>query len=188
MKERIKKAAILGAMALTVLFMTSSLLAASDNPYGTVSGETAPSGNLALGKPATQSSTDYEGEAGRAVDGITNGAWAAGSVTHTKDEAQPWWQVDLGGSQPIEKILLWNRTDCCSDRVSNYYVLVSDAPIESPLLAEALEQPGVSSFYQPGRAGNPSTVSVGGTGRYVRIQLVGPGALNIAEVQVVPSS
>jgi hypothetical protein len=55
--------------------------------------------NLALGKPATESSTytySIPVAAGYAVDGNTDGKFLNGSVTHTNYEQGAWWQVDLG--------------------------------------------------------------------------------------------
>lgn len=84
--------------------------------------------NVARGGKATQSSTDYGGEAARAVDGNTNGLYyAANSTTHTKQEANPWWEVDLGADKPLEKIVVWNRTDAgVGNRLVNFKVLVLD--------------------------------------------------------------
>jgi hypothetical protein len=59
-----------------------------------VIGESPSSGDLALGKTATQSSTGYSSPASRAVDGNTDGNWAAGSVSHTNLDHQPWWEVE----------------------------------------------------------------------------------------------
>ena len=68
--------------------------------------------NVARGKAATQSSTGYEGVAARGVDGITDGDYFKNnSVTHTANQDDPWWEVDLGAATPIERIVLWNRTD-----------------------------------------------------------------------------
>ncbi len=53
------------------------------------------------------------------MDGNTDGNHANGSVTHTNAESQPWWQVDLGSSTPIQVVELWNRTDCCGSRLSD---------------------------------------------------------------------
>jgi alpha-L-fucosidase len=39
--------------------------------------------NLALGRPAAQSSTGWSAPASRAVDGNTDGNFGGGSVTHT---------------------------------------------------------------------------------------------------------
>jgi hypothetical protein len=89
---------------------------------------------------ATQSS-DYiipHVEAGLAIDNDTDGVyWNGsvttdgvfwnGSVTHTDLDNGAWWQVDLGGVFNLDSIVLWNRTDCCSDRLSNFHVSVLDS-------------------------------------------------------------
>ena len=68
--------------------------------------------NIARGKPATQASTTHDAPAARAVDGVTEGGFfVANSVTHTATQADPWWEVDLGADEPIERIVVWNRTD-----------------------------------------------------------------------------
>jgi RHS repeat-associated protein len=85
--------------------------------------------NLALGKTASQSSTVLGATASRANDGNTDGNFADGSVSHTDFQNQPWWQVDLGSSQQITSVSVWNRTDCCQSRTSNFNVIVSDQPI-----------------------------------------------------------
>ncbi|HEX2267900.1 MAG TPA: galactose oxidase-like domain-containing protein, partial [Pyrinomonadaceae bacterium] len=139
--------------------------------------------NLALGRPATQSTTLFT-TAGAAVDGNTDGNFANASTTHTEHTAQPWWQVDLGSVQNLGSITLWNRTDCCGDRLSNFYVLVSDVPFTSTNLMTTLGQPGVSNYHTPGQAGVSHTINVGRTGRYVRVQLAGTNFLSLAEVQI----
>jgi len=80
--------------------------------------------NIALNKATKQSSTKFDGVSSRAVDGITNGHYGEGSVTHTAGhkthvvkpgspihevDPEPWWQVDLGSTQPVGGIKLWNR-------------------------------------------------------------------------------
>ena len=91
--------------------------------------------NLALNKTATQSSTitgnGGNPVAGSAVDGNTDGNFNNGSVSHTNADANAWWQVDLGSSATISSITIWNRTDCCSDRLSDYWVFVSNTPFLS---------------------------------------------------------
>jgi alpha-L-fucosidase len=145
--------------------------------------------NVALGKHATQKSL-YQGSTGnpeRAVDGNTDGVWRNGSVTHTaQPETEAWWQVDLGRSYPLSEIALWNRTDCCSDRLSRYYVLVSDQPFTSDSLQATLSQPGVRAFYREETAGRPTRFPLGLTGRYVRVQLTSTSnPLSLAEVEVL---
>ena len=140
--------------------------------------------NLARGKMATQSSTSYGGAASRAVDGNTDGNHYNGSVSHTGNQKNPWWQVDLSNSYNIKSIRLWNRTDCCAERLSNFYVLVSNNPFAPGDLNTALGQPGVWNYYFPGTAGPQIDIPVHRTGRYVRIQLNGSNWLSLTEVQV----
>jgi tetratricopeptide (TPR) repeat protein len=70
--------------------------------------------NLALGKPATQSST-YAGTGvdqgpHHAVDGKTSGQ-DPHDLIHTNYEAKPWWRVDLGVDAAIQRIRIHNRTN-----------------------------------------------------------------------------
>lgn len=51
---------------------------------------------MALNKIASQSSIQHNGFPSRAVDGDFNFQWEKGSCTHTKEEMNPWWRVDLG--------------------------------------------------------------------------------------------
>ncbi len=68
--------------------------------------------NVALHGRASQSSVDYEGEPGRAIDGNTDGRYLeARSTTHNRVEDDPWWEVDLGSNRRIDRIVVWNRTD-----------------------------------------------------------------------------
>jgi mono/diheme cytochrome c family protein len=68
--------------------------------------------NVAIKGTATQSSTGFEGVAQRAIDDNTNGNYSeANSVTHTNEQENPWWEVDLGSTQTVERIVVWNRTD-----------------------------------------------------------------------------
>ncbi|HAB16917.1 MAG TPA: hypothetical protein DCE44_10755, partial [Verrucomicrobiales bacterium] len=68
--------------------------------------------NIALKGSPTQSSTDYLGDANRAVDGNTDGNYGeARSTSHTRSENDPWWELDLGAEFPVEQIAVWNRTD-----------------------------------------------------------------------------
>jgi len=141
--------------------------------------------NLALNKSATQSSTIFGAVAARAVDGDTDGAFLNGSVTATDQEDNPWWQVDLGEVSQIESIDIWNRTDNRSDRLSDFYVLVSDVPFSSTDLTSTINQSGVDNYYSATEAGSPSPFTIGRTGRYVRIQLNYNEYLTLTEVEVM---
>ena len=85
--------------------------------------------NIATSGTAKQSSTNYGGEAKRAIDGRTDGDYGAGTSTHTNEEEdQPWWEVDLGSAHPIEAVTVWNRTDGdYYKRLDGFVVTVLDA-------------------------------------------------------------
>jgi hypothetical protein len=135
--------------------------------------------NLAPGRAATQSSTWNGQSAQYAVDDNT-----AGIVSHTNLNAQAWWQLDLGNSYWLSRINIWNRTDCCADRLSNFYVFVSDQPFDSSDLNATLNQPGVLAYYINGQAQTPSIAIIGRSGRYIRVQLTGTNYLSLAELEV----
>ena len=80
--------------------------------------------NLALGRPATQSSQYNHANAGPqgGVDGVKNGSFGF----HTENEQSPWWQVDLGRVMPLREARLYNRMDCCAERSRSVHVLLSD--------------------------------------------------------------
>jgi len=75
---------------------------------------------------ATQSSVDYGGEPKRAVDGNTSQNYNDGSVTHTKSEKDPWWQLELTDVKDIGRIKIYNRSDCCGDRLKDAIVEILD--------------------------------------------------------------
>lgn len=68
--------------------------------------------NVALAGAASQSSMAHDAPAEKAIDGNADGDYySARSVTHTETQDDPWWQVDLGGVQPLERVVIHNRTD-----------------------------------------------------------------------------
>lgn len=140
---------------------------------------------------ASQSSTyagPPSGDAWRAVDGVTNGTYSAGSVSQTMNDPYPWWQVDMGGLQWIDGVQIWNRTDNqdVQDRLKNYYLFVTDGaafPSNDPNVLKS--HPDVwFHHYETGPVAETVTIPVHGYGRLVRVQLDHPDYLNLAEVQV----
>ena len=142
--------------------------------------------DLAQGKATTQSST-YSPQSGaaNAVDGNTDGNFSHGSVTATMLDANAWWQVDLGNSAAISSISIWNRTDCCPERLNDYWVFVSGTPFLSSDTPAALQnRAGTFSSHQAGYPNPSSAIALNAQGRYVRVQLSGTNYLSLAEVQV----
>lgn len=140
--------------------------------------------NIAQFKPAKQSSTlDWKSTAYRAVDGNTDGNWATPSVMHTKLEHGAWWEVDLLDQYDISEIIIYNRTDEHSNRLSGFTISVSDEPMEGGA------NNGDLFASEPGNPGKSKTYSGSKRGRYVKIQLNRRSDgkrqyLHMAEVQV----
>ncbi len=134
--------------------------------------------NLALNKAATQSSTLRTINASFANDGNRN------NFSHTENNGAAWWEVDLGSVNNISHINVWNREDCCQNRLQAYQIFVSDVPFVSKDIVETANQSGNGVYFQEGTAQRPTRQNIGRTGRYVRIQLSGANFLNIAEVEV----
>jgi hypothetical protein len=143
-----------------------------------------PNINFAVGRPAFQSPDPGWAPAERAVDGNTNGAWQADSVTHTDLAAGPWWWVDLGSVRHIQGIRLFNRTDCCSSRLSHYQVFVSADSTDGfdgswPLIVDR------SDLVIPDGDGSPHLLEVDVSARWVAITKTDTDILSLAEVQVL---
>ena len=190
--DRRPRARVRLTVRIALSVFTLCLLVIARTPSRAWATDGSPCGaDMALGRPTTQSST--QGglcggggcPASLAVDGNTDGNYYDGSVTHTDYQSEAWWQVDLGAVQPIDRVETWNRTDCCFDRLSRYYLFVSDNPFQSPSVAATLAQPGVSSYFVGGTGGTPTTVPINRTGQFVRVQLTGSNWLSLAEVRVL---
>ena len=132
--------------------------------------------NIAWKKQASQSSTAYGGDANRALDGYTNNTYSQNSITHTNFENKAWWQVDLGRSEQVGFVRLFNRGDGeLAKRLSNFdVILYNDKGKE------------VSKQYIKQLTSNQLDVQFNGqVGRYIRIQLRHEHqALSLAEVEV----
>ncbi|MCA9925428.1 MAG: discoidin domain-containing protein, partial [Anaerolineales bacterium] len=158
-----------------------------------------PATNLCLDPAASvsQSSTANSGAASRACDGNTDGTYSNNSVTHTNKDTHAWWEVDLGATYVLQQIKIFNRTDCCMERLSNFYVFVSDTPFTSTDLNTTLNQAtqssddGIKVFPENGTFdGNVDALAFAlstTAGRYIRIQLAGTNYLSLAEVEIIGS-
>jgi len=144
----------------------------------------SPALNLALEGIATQSSTSSDGDPERAIDGNRDDEWFTMTITSTANEQQPWWEVDLAALYDVGSVELWNRGDCCADRLSDVWVFSSAVPFASNDPAVLDADPNVASSFLAGVQGHQTLVSVGAQARYVRVQLDGTEVLSLSEVRV----
>ena len=76
--------------------------------------------NVAQCKAATQSSTHDGGVAWKAID-------TSSAHSETKCEEEPWWEVDLLSDYPVSEVIIYNRHDCCYDRLNGVVIELQDA-------------------------------------------------------------
>lgn len=83
--------------------------------------------NVALAGTVTQSSTSGFLELpSYANDGNRDGYWYNNSTTCTGNQLGAWIQVTLASASPVHEVVLWNRGDCCHERLSNFRVEVKN--------------------------------------------------------------
>ena len=158
-------------LASGLVFQTN-VVKATEPSVAAVAGE-----NIAAHKSASQSSTAYEGEASRAVDGNRNNAWNNRSVTHTDFQDHSWWKVDLAKEEGVGTVRIYNRGDgVVANRLSNFDVILLDKD------GKEVTRQHVDSL------NNKPTIDVqfsGVNARYVKIELnKSKTPLSLAEVEV----
>jgi len=103
---------------------------------------------------AQQSADANGGVASRAIDGNTDSHWGSNTITHTpENQPNPWWEVDLHAEVPIEKIVVWNRSEevkrLCdasvmilgADRQVKWEQTVTDpTPTSNPMTVDAAQK------------------------------------------------
>jgi len=116
-------------------------------------------------------------DAAGGCDGIKNGTYGF----HTGRDKNPWWQVDLGKSLRLDRVVIYNRCDGnVEDRAARLTVLLSD---DGNRWTELYRHDGTRFM---GRTdGRPLTVpAAGASARLVRVQLPETEYLHLDEVEV----
>jgi serralysin len=122
---------------------------------------------ISIGKPASQSTTYSPSYGpGNANDGNRS------TFCHTLAEPQPWYEIDLTATSPISRIVVYNRPDCCQDRLHRFEITI-DGQTAYKYLANPSRWDSVS-------------IPISRQGRYVRLAAVGTPSmyLHLAELAV----
>jgi hypothetical protein len=141
----------------------------------------AASDNLALNKPAQQSSTSswsHQNDSQGAVDGVKNGYFGF----HTNSEPNPWWQVDLQSVSTLAEVRIFNRLDLPGRAGTIQVLLSNDGVTWRKVYAHDGRTFG-------GNDGKPLVVGLNGAqARFVRLQLGETTYLHLDEVEVYGTS
>ena len=138
-----------------------------------------PSVNIALNRPARQSSLSIWSVSADDAQGGNNGARTGRYGFHTDIELNPWWMVDLGGSRAIQEIRVFNRLDVAAERASSLRILISDDQERWKLIHDQGGRIFGGIDGRPLRI-KPKSVAA----RYVRLQLCATEQLHLDEVEV----
>ena len=154
------------------LVFQTNVVKATEPSVAAVAGE-----NIAAHKSASQSSTYYDADASRAVDGNRDNNYRHHSVTHTNFQDHSWWKVDLAKEEGVGTVRIYNRGDGdVANRLSNFDVILLDKD------GKEVTRQHVDSL------NNQPTVDVqfsGVNARYVKIELnKSKTPLSLAEVEV----
>jgi len=122
-------------------------------------------------------------------DGDTSGDFNRGSVTHSAEEESPSWQLDLRRVVAVGKIVLWNRTDCCAGRLTNFRVALFDA---AGTMVHSSSHFAAGSYPDTSEKGYEIAVP-GLMAQFVEVRLLPRASgetrhLSLAEVEVYPPS
>lgn len=86
--------------------------------------------NVASDGKAKQSSTYPGGDAANANDTRTDGDFKSGSVSHTKTQDSPWFEIEFSNARLVDRVVVWNRTDggtANSKRLDGFQLELLDA-------------------------------------------------------------
>jgi hypothetical protein len=125
--------------------------------------------NLALHCHVSASSTNgWAPDANKLVDGITDVMGV-----HTNGGEQQWVVIDLGAVKKFDRIVVYNRPDCCAERAVPLKVEVSNDNQNYTQIAERTES------FDKWTVKNPDAEY-----RYIRLKNTPPNFLHLAEVEV----
>jgi hypothetical protein len=110
------------------------------------------------------------------------------SCTHTNEDANPWWAVDLGKEMKVVRLAITNRADCCPDRLKDFDVgLTNIDPSKTAPVASSYSLCAHYTGYFSNTANidcSPDVVP----GRYLVVRLPVKQYLTLCEVEVYIST
>ena len=125
--------------------------------------------DLAAGKPWTTSSV------GLVCDPAHKqcGGARTSILFHTLEDAEPWFEIDLGAVHELTRVEVQNRTDCCQERAVPLIIEVSLDHQHYRTVAHKF------TSFEHWSQGFPAT-----PGRYVRLRVTRRSVLHLDQVQV----
>ncbi|XP_047454989.1 uncharacterized protein LOC125016511 [Mugil cephalus] len=136
--------------------------------------------NIARGGQVTQSSNYGSAWAQKAIDGNRASIWGKGSCTHTFNDMNPWWRLDLPDIYKINTVTITNRRDCCHQRINGAEIRVGNS-----LDGNGNTNPRCAVISSIPAGTSKTFVCNGMEGRYINIVIPGRREyLTLCEVEV----
>jgi hypothetical protein len=150
--------------------------------------------NIAAGKTVTASGSLYPG---LAASNLTDSIRTGNSIAHPATGVATlgfYFQADLGAEYPLNRVVLYNRDNCCPERLTNYRVTIfaDNAGAPGAVRWQASIRTDGSNSGQGGNDTIYSTASTNPThqfrGRFIRVENLSGAAYNpqIAELEAFP--
>ncbi|XP_055884492.1 uncharacterized protein LOC129926172 [Biomphalaria glabrata] len=115
--------------------------------------------NVALHQSADQTSTYNEGNiyftASLAVDGNTTCNINDNSISHTLLEPKPSWSLRLDTPKVVNRFVIYNRVDCCMNRLKNFILTTFDINNKTLLTYQDLSPEAADIYTFPVRPHYP---------------------------------
>ncbi|XP_017164999.1 fucolectin-like [Poecilia reticulata] len=121
------------------------------------------------------------GAASNAIDGNRNSAFRDESCSHTEQQSNPWWRVDLLDSYVVTQVIITNRGDCCEERINGAEIRIGNS-----IQNNGIENPRAATISSIASGASKATNIPGHVeGRYVTIIISGSEKiLTLCEVEV----
>ena len=145
--------------------------------------------NVALNKPSIFNGNPNHGysNAAQANDGKLTGQGNSNyDYAFSVAGSFPRWDIDLVGNYNLNSLTIFTKSGCCLGSAIEYLIFTSDIPFSSNNHLDLIGQNGVDNFSIPiNNLGNPESINLDVTGRFVRIYLNGTGQLQLIEVEII---
>uniref|UniRef100_A0A3Q3MF10 Fucolectin tachylectin-4 pentraxin-1 domain-containing protein n=1 Tax=Labrus bergylta TaxID=56723 RepID=A0A3Q3MF10_9LABR len=138
--------------------------------------------DYADGKAFQSSTASGSSSASKAIDGRRDSTYYKGFCTHTLEETNPWWRLDLRETHAVTSVKVTNRGDCCAQRLDGAEIRIGNSAENN-----GNDNPKCASISHIGAGKTVTFYCEGGSvmGRFVNVIIPGPKKiLTLCEVEV----
>ena len=127
------------------------------------------------GNCPTLSSGYWGGEARYHPSKVVDGDLSLTNTFHSHEETNPWVTVDLQQSMYVNRVRIYNRGECCQQRLTNFEIRIGNSATLTSNTVCVTNQPNFLDFQD---------FTCVMSGRYVSLRVIGFAILNFREFEV----